>query len=129
MALALSLIVSAAGARSGVLYRLAPAAEIRASMVLERCACSFEGAIPDQVFAWVSTVLASHLDEADETVSETPETDRSDGSGHWFPVAIGCRREGRYERTGAALLWFERNVAPKGVTAELIEAVGRLLGG
>ena len=128
MSLALSLIVSSSGAQSGVLYRMNSRGGSRASMVLERCACSFDGPIPDQVVAWVSSVLATDLDDADETASETPDSQRSDGSGQWFPVAIGCRREGRYERTGAALLWFEAQVVPKGVNAELIEVIGHLLG-
>jgi tetratricopeptide (TPR) repeat protein len=129
LVLALELLATAIGARGGVLYRAQPGARAKSSMTLERCASTVQGEVPSQATAWVSSVLATNLSEDDETQSLTMETPglRIGDTGHWLPFAIGCRRQGRYEQTGAALMWFDESVTPKLPNAELLEVVGHLL--
>jgi hypothetical protein len=130
LALALSLLVSAVGARHGVLYRLQSGARNKASFTIERCASNVSGELPTQATAWISSVLGAGHDEDDETQSATVDdtSARSEGAGHWLPMGLGCKRAGRYESTGAALLWFEPGVSPKRASPELLEVVGHLLG-
>jgi tetratricopeptide (TPR) repeat protein len=133
MVLALTLIVSASGAKSGALYRIHAGphgGRNHESLSVERCACTYEGAFPEQAPAWVSSVLSTALtdDDATEDMPAGELVPKKEGPGRWLPIALGCKRTGRYERTGAALLWFERGAIPKAISAELIEVVGHLLG-
>jgi tetratricopeptide (TPR) repeat protein len=131
MSLALALIVSAAGARSGALYRLhtGPLGANDESFSIERCACTFEGELPEQAPVWVSSMLSAALSDDDATAGLTVDEAGASrgGLGHWIPIPLGCTRAGRYERTGAALLWFDSGLVPKVLSRELVEVVGHLL--
>lgn len=129
LTLALQLLASAVGASNGVLYRVTPGAKLQPSATVERCASTLDCDLPTQATAWLSSVLATSLEDDDKTHSVTADdtATRSEGPGHWMPLALGCTRQGRYTRTGAALLWFAPGTKSKRANAELLEVLGHLL--
>jgi tetratricopeptide (TPR) repeat protein len=118
---ALATLVRESGAEDGVLFR----ASGRGALV--RCAATAVED-PDADLHSVAASAFSSSGEHDPDEDATAAITASDAdvrNVRWLPIAVGAQRDGRFERSGVAVLRFARD--PRALSSGLIEQVDRLL--
>lgn len=143
---ALRLLIDASGARAGALYRLnenalesyaanpalsslGPSSSGLDSSLPEPCVTNLKQLPPRDAIASLISAIEHEYDH-DVTASEQLPADEMPtiiGEERWIPYAFGRMGDEGFELTGAALLCFSPSAQPRPLSAELREAVGRLL--
>ncbi len=118
---ALATLVRESGAEDGVLYRAA------ADGKLVRCATTHHAtaSVTQDLHAVAVSALSDSDDDDLATLAIPSSASGETEEARWLPITVGSQRDGRFERSGVAVLRFNRE--PLALRLDVIEQVDRLL--
>jgi hypothetical protein len=116
---ALATLVRESGAEDGILYRAGPDGE------LVRCAATSIEAPPDELHVAAMAAFSESDEDDDSATVAVTATEPDETATRWLPIAVGSQQRGRFERSGVAVLRFNRD--PRALPVLVIEQVDRLL--